>query len=311
MMRARARRAGEQARAAIAAGWSFRALMTVRRALALVPDDAELLGLYAESLRQVDRLAGQRAIRRAAHARVLAAQGRMSAGEAAEAARILRAVLKEDPGNPEAREALKTMEDVAATAPARVTEAPGTITGRFTHRKPPAPARPPVRPVVRTTPSPAALWAMGAAAVAIAVISAHLLTGGEDSPPDRTAAPATLDPKTRPIAIPAVDPVLGQAIADALAGYGRSLETRDARLLAETRPDLGPHERRKALARYEGAENVATDFRVLDVARRADRATVSILRIDVIAGRPEPVPPASETLFFRRERGAWVLRPAP
>jgi hypothetical protein len=339
MMQARARRAAEQARAAIAAGWSFRALMTVRRALALVPDDAELLGLYAQSLREVDRLAGQRAIRRAAHARILAAQGRMSAGEAAEAARILKGVLKEDPGNPEAREALKTMEDVAAIAPARVADQPSAIAGRFTHRKPAAPgpvvtpARPAApasarRPAVRATPGTAALWAIGAATVAIGAVAASLVGGRGDSAPAGTpraaalpapaavappvtAAPASPEIETLRIAVPVADPVLGQAIADALASYGRSLEAMDARLLAEARPDLGPHDRQKVLARYAGAENVATDLRVQSVVRRGDRATVSVIRTDVIAGRPEPTPPVTETLRFRRERGAWVLRPAP
>ena len=338
MMHTRARRAAEQARAAIQAGWSFRALMTVRRALALVPDDAELLGLYAESLRQVDKNAGQRAIRRAAHARVLAAQGRMSAGEAAEAVRILRAVLKEDPGNPEAREALKTMEDVAATAPARVAEHPGSITGRFSHRKPPAPgapaapaaarpAPPPAPPAPKARLAPAAAWAGGAAVIAIAVVGAYALRGPEDVEtlevqqaaalpgPAAVAPPVGVPPpsaaaESRPIAIAGVDPILGQAIADVLARYGRSIESRDARLLTEARPDLGPHDRQKLLARYDGALNVATDLRVKSVVRRGDRATVSIIRTDAIAGRPEPTPPVPETLQFRRERGAWVLRPA-
>ena len=333
MMHSRARRAAEQARAAIAAGWSFRALMTVRRALGMVPDDPSLLALYSESLRQVDKNAGQRAIRRAAHARVLSAQGRMSAGEAAEAARILRAVLKEDPGNPEARDALATMEQVAATAPARVAAQPGLITGRFTHRKEDAPAKAPsaapakvVTPAARPRPASARRpdargpWGIAGAAVLLTCGVAYgMLTRSAPAavPAPLTAVPATLAPAPGPSptppaapAIPGVDPALGRAIADTLAGYGRALEAVDARRLAEVRTDLGPHERRAILVRYEGADNVATDLRVRGVVRRGNQATVTVVRTDAIAGRSEPTPPVTETLRFQRESGAWVLRPA-
>jgi hypothetical protein len=345
MLRARARQAAGQARAAMAAGWSFRALMTVRRALAMVPDDPSLLALYAESLRQVDATAGRRAIRRAAHARVLAAQGRMSAGEAAEAARILRAVLKEDPDNPEAREALDTMEHVAATAPARVAPQAGVITGRFTHRKDepalaappstraaatPAPARgvPPVAPrraaaaaaAARSGGGPRATWGIAAAAVVVTlavgygVLTRNAPAAVEEPPPatlaPRPEAPAPAPPAQALALPPGVDPGLGRAIASALDGYARALEGVDARRLAEARPDLGPHERRAVLVRYEGAENVSTDLRVEGVARRGSVATVTIVRTDAIAGRSEPTPPVVESLRFHREAGAWVLRPA-
>ena len=160
MMHARARRAAEQARAAIAAGWSFRALMTVRRRWPWSPTTPTCSPSTRESLRQVDKTAGQRAIRRAAHARVLSAQGRMSAGEAAEAARILRAVLKEDPANPEARDALATMEQVAPPRP-RGCRPAGVITGRFSiaRRTAPRPLRPPpaaarARPARASAPRP-------------------------------------------------------------------------------------------------------------------------------------------------------------
>jgi hypothetical protein len=81
MARSRARRAAESARAALKAGWSFRALMTVRRALAVTPDDGDLLDLYAESVRQVDRTAAQRAVRRAARVRILESRERVAAGK--------------------------------------------------------------------------------------------------------------------------------------------------------------------------------------------------------------------------------------
>src|SRR5688500_2797005 len=113
MARTRARRAAESARVALAAGWSFRAVSTVRRALAITPDGPDLLALYTERLRQVDRTAGQRAVRRAAPVRILEARGRVAAGKPEEAKKILRAVLKEDPQNREALDALGVLERAA------------------------------------------------------------------------------------------------------------------------------------------------------------------------------------------------------
>ena len=357
MLRSRARQAADQARAALAAGWSFRALMTVRRALAMVPDDPSLLALYAESLRQVDSTAGRRAIRRAAHARVLVAQGRMSSGEAAEAARILRSVLKEDPDNPEAQDALATMEQVAATAPARVASQPGVITGRFTHRKDEAPAATPAPAVPEKTPAanrgaataaparatgqparaaaparPApsggdgrATWGIAGAAVVVTLAVGYgALTRSapaavEAPSPEPPAAVTPLleapaetsaEPAQSLALPPGVDPALARALGETLERYAQALEAVDARRLAEARPDLGPHERRAVLVRFEGADNVATDLRVQGVARRGAVATVTIVRTDAIAGRLEPTPPVVETLRFHREAGAWVLRPA-
>ena len=148
MARSRARRAAESARAALKAGWSFRALMTVRRALAVTPDDPELLALYAESLRQVDRTAGQRAVRRAAHVRILEARERVAAGKPEEAMRILRAVLKEDPQNREALEALGDLERARPRADAPEREGRRGDDGQVLaprdggeHRRGPPPAR--------------------------------------------------------------------------------------------------------------------------------------------------------------------------
>jgi len=216
----------------------------------------------------------------------------------------------------------------------------GTITGRFQHRKEdgaaPAPAAsaaaartPPRVPTPRPASPPAkvsnssATWAIGLAAAvtlvggvgyglmtreAPAAVEPPLALAAIPSPPPLAAAPPSA-PSVVP-AIPGADPALARKVAETLARYGRALESVDARLLAEARPDLGPHERRAILVRFEGSTNVATDLRVQNVVRRGAEATVSLVRTDVIAGRPEPTPPVAETLRFKREGGAWVLRPA-
>ena len=328
MMAVRARQAATRARAALAAGWSFRALMTVRRALVLSPDDKDLLDLYHESLREVEKGAGERAMRRAAHARVLAARGRLSRGEAAAAATILREVLKEDKGNPEARRALAEMERVVASAKPREPESPGVITGRFTHRKLDAPApmaqaprAPAAAPTPRGTRPPA--WALAAGGVAVilgtAIVFAGRWGGSPAVPPPAAAAPrgivaagaAASDDPVVPEVLASEPPALAAAVLDAISRYARAIETMDARLLAEARPDLTEQERTQILARYEGSANVATDLRVQAVARRGNRATISIVRADAIAGRSEPPPPVTESWRFDRDPGgAWVLRSA-
>jgi hypothetical protein len=239
------------------------------------------------------------------------------------------------------------MEHVAATAPARVAAQPGVITGRFTHRKDetaakpaeapgkaPPPARPPApAPAAGPAARPAAggldaraTWGIAAAAVLVtfgvgygALVGRAPAAVEAPSPEPLPAAPlrapdASSTAKAEaapPLALPpGIEPALARAIGETLGRYARALEAADARLLAEVRPDLGPHERRAVLVRYEGADDVVTDLRVQGVVRRGSRATVTIVRTDAIGGRSEPTPPVAETLRFHREAAAWVLRPA-
>lgn len=327
MARARSRRAAAAARTALSAGWSYRALMTVRRALAVTPDDADLLALYAESLRQVDRTAGQRALRRAAHIRILEARERAAARKPEEAVRILRAVLAEDPQNREALEALGKIETAAPAAPARGTrpkgaDDPSVMTGKFSHR--PVPAGSP-RPAVAAAPRasrrpPTPILVGGGAVLLIAAASLAML---------REAPAASVEPA--PVASlagsgPAVaeraaedterafagqDAELRRAVEDILAGYARALESIDGALLAETRPDMPAKTRAALMAEREGATNIAADLRVLAVARRGGQATVRIRRTEVVvAGRAVARPSVEETLRFQRDGDAWVLRPS-
>jgi tetratricopeptide (TPR) repeat protein len=124
--------------------------------------------------------------------------------------------------------------------------------------------------------------------------------------PGQTAVPA---PGTQlPGPLDAADPVLRQSIEAVLASYGRALETADAGLLAQARPDLSAEERARLIAAFTGAINAATDLRVLDVKTRGDLATVTVLRTDVIVGGSGgPHDPTEETLRFWRRRGEWLL----
>jgi hypothetical protein len=138
-------------------------------------------------------------------------------------------------------------------------------------------------------------------------------------PPAPVAAPTAAAPATvRPAApangtqlpgpLDAADPALRQSIEAVLASYGRALETADASLLAEARPDLSAEDRARLIAAFTGAINAATDLRVLDINARGDLATVSVLRTDVIVGGTGgPRDPTEETLRFWRRRGEWLL----
>jgi len=124
--------------------------------------------------------------------------------------------------------------------------------------------------------------------------------------PTQPAAPATGTQLPGPL--DAADPGLRQSIEAVLASYGRALETADAALLAQARPDLGGEDRARLIAAFTGAINAATDLRVLDVQARGDLATVSVLRTDVIVGGTGgPRDPTEETLRFWRRRGEWLL----
>ena len=323
MARSRARRAAASARAALQAGWSFRALMTVRRALAVTPDDPDLLALYAESVRVVDRSAAQRAVRRAAHVRILEARERVAAGQPEEAVRILRAVLKEDPQNREALEALGALERAGKGAARPAAKDAAVMTGKFSHRAiaagmaqaaaaapRPAPRRRPMAPIV-----------IGGGAVVLIVIAS--LAVMRDAPAagvepmtavslarSGTAEAARAAEETER-AFAGVDPELRRAVQDVLARYARALETIDAGLLAEARPDLSAQARGELIAQREGATNVATDLRVLEVSRRGAQASVRIGRVEVVvAGHSVERPSVEETLRFQREGGGWVLRPS-
>lgn len=337
MARSRARRAAESARAALKAGWSFRALMTVRRALAVTPDDPELLALYAESLRVVDRTAGQRAVRRAAHVRILEARERVAGGMPGEAARIVRAVLKEDPQNREALEALGALERAGIRAPrpsvapamaarprAKVPDDLTVLTGKFSHRPVAADgARPAIvgaeKTAPRARPSTTIVIGIGAVllvvGVSLALMRADVPAAGVEPP--KVAALVEGSAQTQRVAdetdrmFAGQDPELRRAVEDVLARYGRALETIDVDLLAQARPDMNAKARRDLIAERERATNVASDLRVLGVARRGNQASVTVRRTEVVvAGRSVDRPSVEETLRFQREGGAWVLRPS-
>jgi tetratricopeptide (TPR) repeat protein len=333
MAQSRARRAAEQARAALKAGWSYRALMTVRRALVITPDDPDLLALYAESVAQVDRTAGQRAVRRAAHVRTLEARERVAAGKPEEGARILREVLKEDPQNREALEALGKIEAAArATAAARGNarsggarppEDPAVLTGKFSHRAVAAAVAP--RPAGAPPPSRGtrAPILIGIGAV-LAIAAGGSLVLLRDAPAASVVEPAQVAllsdsgeaaagraAEETERAFEGQDPELRRAVEGVLARYARAIETVDPAVLEEARPDMNVKTRAAVIADHEGAANIAVDLRVLRVARRGSQATVTVRRTEVVvAGRSVDRPSVEETLRFQRDGEAWVLRPS-
>jgi hypothetical protein len=102
-----ARQAFVAAHNAIANGWERRALLAVRRGLRLVPDDADLLAL----LRELQGAEGDqdplRAHRRALLSQVRDAIALLRERKLEESLAMLRAVLREDPDNVRAQEAVR------------------------------------------------------------------------------------------------------------------------------------------------------------------------------------------------------------
>ena len=143
------------------------------------------------------------------------------------------------------------------------------------------------------------------------------------APPTSLLATRPQPPATRPAVAPPPSteppgpltnlvPELRGAIEATLADYAKALESQDAALLAQARPDLSPAKRQELLAPFQGALNVATDLRVLDVIPQGRAVLVPVLRTDVIVGgRGDQRPPVEETLRFEWRGGVWVLRQSP
>jgi tetratricopeptide (TPR) repeat protein len=171
-------------------------------------------------------------------------------------------------------------------------------------------------PRTRRRATPVRFILVGAAAV-LALIAALYFAGRPDADPPRAlepppsaappaATPAPAPEETGPLA--QADPALRAAVADALARYGRALETRDAALLAAVRPDLSAEARDRQLARFAGALNVGVDLRVLDLALTPTEAVLTVLRTEVVVGgRGGQAAPEEETLRFEKRPEGWIL----
>jgi tetratricopeptide (TPR) repeat protein len=173
-----ARQAVAAAHTAIANGWERRALLAVRRGLRVVPDDAELLAMLRELQGAESDQDPQRARRRALHSQVRAAIDLLRQRKLEDSLAMLRAVLREDPDNVRAQEAVqqvrrawlrRTVPPVPAVAaaaavavalpaaPAARLEAPAPV-ATVRSAAPVTPVRP-APPVVPVRPAPAAATA--------------------------------------------------------------------------------------------------------------------------------------------------------
>jgi tetratricopeptide (TPR) repeat protein len=361
LARTQAHRDAEAARAALKAGWDFRAALMVRRALRHVPDDPELLDLLAQAQRSLELTQAERLRKHTLEGQIRRARGLVKSGDLEQARNLLRAVLKEDHQNTRARAAIQEVRKAwlerqgvplvpvipgaATPMPARtavIDELPPPVVRPAPTPRAEAPARPrdtgriPVmtrQPTPLPGPAPAIppeillprtrraytpwKWIGGGFALLVGFL---LLVNRPSSDPRPlptttvavpTTAPSTVAPTPEPDLGPLahVEPALRTAIEATLAAYTRALESVSIEGLAAARPDLSAEQRAALLKPYEGALNVATDLRVLDVVLRGDQAEVPVLRRDVIVGGRDGGGGNSveETLRFTRRDGAWVL----
>jgi tetratricopeptide (TPR) repeat protein len=132
--------------------------------------------------------------------------------------------------------------------------------------------------------------------------------------PSPSAPAAAANPPQPPLEGPlaGLEPDVARAISDTLAAYARALESADARLLSQVRPDLSEAQRAGLLEPFAGAVNAAIDLRILDVTARGDDVmVVSVRRTDIVVrggGQGSSGTPVEETLRFQRRGAAWVLR---
>jgi hypothetical protein len=141
-----ARQSVAAAHGAIANGWERRALLAVRRGLRVAPDDGELLAMLRELQGADGDQDPQRARRRALHSQVRAAVDLLQRKKLEDSLAMLRAVLREDPDNQRAQEAVQQVRRAwmrRTTPPAPRPAEPA-----------PAAPRPPV-PRVESAPVPA------------------------------------------------------------------------------------------------------------------------------------------------------------
>jgi hypothetical protein len=188
-----ARQSVAAAHGAIANGWDRRALLAVRRGLRVAPDDAELLAMLRELQGADGDQDPQRARRRALHSQVRAAVDLLRQRKLEDSLAMLRAVLREDPDNLRAQEAVQQVR----RAWMRRTTPPAPRPA-----EPPAPAPPPVLRVEAVPPGDPATRA--AAAPALAPLSRPPVPVATTPAPPPAAPPAAPVEHTLPGAMRAV-----------------------------------------------------------------------------------------------------------
>ncbi|MCU0241676.1 MAG: hypothetical protein MUF51_04560 [Vicinamibacteria bacterium] len=214
----------------------------------------------------------------------------------------------------DARPALRAPARPAATPVLR--ERPTTVPAT-----PPTPVRAPRAPLATAAPeSPPARVVRIPPSLLIAFIGLVVLAIGASfwwrSRPASLPAPSlppAAAPTTAPAGAPGVnalaslDPDLRHTIETTLAQYARTLETVNASLLAEVRPDLDSAAREQLLATFEGSINVAVDIRVIEVTSEANATEIMIQRTAVLVGQQNNPLPVIERLRFVRQAEGWAL----
>ena len=113
-------------------------------------------------------------------------------------------------------------------------------------------------------------------------------------PPERSPSPSVGDDEN--------------AILAVLATFERAIETKDVTLYRSTRPNLSAEEQRRVEEGFAAVESQAVTLQVQSIDIVGDRATVTVLRQDMIRFNGlEQTQQSMSTMMFARQGDGWVI----
>jgi hypothetical protein len=96
------------------------------------------------------------------------------------------------------------------------------------------------------------------------------------------------------------------AVRRVIAEYGRAIGTQDLALFRSLKPDLTADEEKRLREAFKMIKSQVVGITVESVAIDGDRATVRVMRQDVVNGRP--MKPTAQTFRLAQSRGGWQIQ---
>ncbi|HEY7923791.1 MAG TPA: serine/threonine-protein kinase [Vicinamibacteria bacterium] len=121
--------------------------------------------------------------------------------------------------------------------------------------------------------------------------------------PDTAPAPARSSPPAA--APPPASLSAAQAVREALADYGRALETRDLGLFKSVMPGLSRDRERQVRESFRDVRSLSVALVVQSVEVNGTEAVAQVTRRDVLEGKPQP--PLQLRVRFVQRDGVWTI----